>query len=74
MIHEWSQMRTDMYAQEKRIYGKILWVDDYPSNNRYIISLFESRNIHFDIALNTKQGIQLFKLHLYDAIITDMGR
>lgn len=54
--------------------NRILWVDDYPSNNETIIKLFEDRGIQFDIAITTRQGIELFKRELYDLVITDMGR
>lgn len=54
--------------------NRILWVDDYPGNNESVISLFEDKNVQFDIALTTKQGLELYKRELYDMIITDMGR
>lgn len=54
--------------------NRILWVDDYPINNESVISLFQDKNIYFDIALTTKQGLELYKEELYDLIITDMGR
>lgn len=54
--------------------NRILWVDDYPINNVSVISLFEDKNIQFDIALTTKQGLEFYKSELYDMIITDMGR
>lgn len=55
-------------------HNRILWVDDYPSNNSAIMHLFENRNVHFDIAITTQQGIERFKNQSYDIIITDMGR
>ncbi len=54
--------------------NRVLWVDDYPTNNESIINLFKAKNIQFDIALTTKQGLELYKRKLYDLIITDMGR
>lgn len=39
-----------------------------------VINLFEYENIFFDIALTTKQGLELFRNELYDIIVTDMGR
>ena len=61
---------TDKFRKEKRI----LWVDDYPSHNEGIISLFRSKNIEVDIAISTDHGVDLFEKNPYDAIITDMGR
>ena len=54
--------------------NRILWVDDYPINNESVVNLFEDKGIQFDIALTTKQGLELYKSELYDLIITDMGR
>jgi CheY-like chemotaxis protein len=58
----------------KNKYNRILWVDDFPSNNQLIIDFFENKNVRFDIAINTQQGINLLNDHKYDIIITDMGR
>lgn len=54
--------------------NRILWVDDYPINKESVVNLFEDKDIQFDIALTTKQGLELYKRELYDLIITDMGR
>lgn len=54
-------------------HNRVLWVDDYPSNNAQVIELFQDR-IHFDIAISTVQGIKLMAANQYDLIITDMGR
>lgn len=57
----------------RKKYKRILWVDDYPSNNASIISLFENK-IEFDIAISTTQGIKLLQDKNFDLIITDIGR
>lgn len=54
--------------------NRILWVDDYPGNNESIVNLFKDKDVQFDIALTTEQGLDLYKGELYDLIITDMGR
>jgi len=54
--------------------NKILWVDDYPANTESVREIFKNRNVYFDIALTTEQGLELFRRKLYDIIITDMGR
>lgn len=71
----------DEFPRHNNVIGKfkvkrnrILWVDDYPVNNDSVVSLFEDKDIQFDIALTTKQGLELYKNELYDLIITDMGR
>lgn len=69
-VPENTKLRKDNENRKNRI----LWVDDYPSNNEAVINLFEDRGIQFDIAITTRQGIELFKRESYDLIITDMGR
>ena len=54
--------------------NKVLWVDDYPSNNDNVIEYFSSQGIEFDLAINTIQGINLYNAYEYGLIITDMGR
>lgn len=49
-------------------------MDDYPINNRSVVTLLEDKDIRFDITITTKQGLELYKSELYDLIITDMGR
>ena len=68
--------RTENIFERKEISkrNKILWVDDYPSNNSAIMSLFEEKKVYFDIALTTEHGIRLFNNQSYDIIITDIGR
>ena len=68
--------QTDNLSNQRSKYNTILWVDDYPCNNEVIIDLFESKNVRFDIAINTEQGINFIidNENKYDLIITDMGR
>ncbi len=53
---------------------RILWVDDYPSNNEAIIDLLKHQGIEFDLAINTDQSLDLLSKNEYCAIISDMGR
>jgi CheY-like chemotaxis protein len=71
---EKPESKYDDWIKPKKIYKRILWVDDFPSNNEYVTHLFKSKNIKFDIAKNTERGLELFANNKYDLIITDMGR
>ncbi len=53
---------------------KILWVDDYPSNNDAIIDLYRQQGIEFDLALNTAQALDYLAKGEYDLVISDIGR
>jgi CheY-like chemotaxis protein len=54
--------------------NRVLWVDDRPKNNSYIISFLEERGISVDTALSTAEGIEKMRSRAYDVIISDMGR
>ena len=69
-----SDKQLSNFQASRNIFNRILWVDDYPSNNEQVISFFENMDIRFDLAINTTQGIKLFQENGYDLIITDMGR
>ena len=53
---------------------KILWVDDYPSNNDAIIDLYRQQGIEFDLALNTAHALDYLAKGEYDLVISDIGR
>jgi hypothetical protein len=57
-------------GQKKRI----LWVDDRPSNNRYLINAFSSLGIRITTALSTTDAINVLKQSSFDLVISDMGR
>ena len=54
--------------------GRILWVDDNPSNNLALMRQFENFGLSIDIAKNTNDATTLFKSNRYLLIISDMGR
>lgn len=53
---------------------RILWVDDNPKNNSFLVASFENRGARVEIALTTDEGIAMFRRSGYDAVISDMGR
>jgi CheY-like chemotaxis protein len=53
---------------------RILWVDDYPANNRYPRQILEEAGVRFDLALATSEAVELLEKRTYDLIISDMGR
>lgn len=52
----------------------ILWVDDRPDNNIYERGALELVGFKFELALTTKDALELFAHKKYVAIISDMGR
>lgn len=52
----------------------ILWIDDYPSNNAFLIDQFQKDGIEVKLALSTAEGLKDFSSTHYDMVITDLGR
>ncbi|MFG6462102.1 response regulator [Roseateles sp. DXS20W] len=62
-------------ATEARPRGKrVLWVDDRPRNNSFLVASLQDRGVQVDIALSTTEGLEALKQARYDAVISDMGR
>lgn len=53
---------------------RILWVDDRPKNNSFLVAYLEERGAKVDVALSTQEGIDKFKATPYDIVLSDMGR
>jgi CheY-like chemotaxis protein len=62
-------------ATEARPRGKrVLWVDDRPRNNSFLVASLQDRGVQVDIARSTTEGLEALKQARYDAVISDMGR
>jgi len=53
---------------------RILWVDDRPKNNSFLVAALEERGARVDIALSTDEAIAKIKKTPYDIVLSDMGR
>jgi len=60
--------------EQKPSSKRILWVDDRPKNNSFLVASLEDRGVHVDTALSTTEGLEALKNSRYDAVISDMGR
>jgi CheY-like chemotaxis protein len=58
----------------KPVERRVLWVDDYPSNNEAIIDLYSQQGVEFDLAINTTQALDFLAKEEYDLVISDIGR
>ena len=52
----------------------ILWVDDNPKNNGYLVQLLQDADLTVDLALSTADGLKRFNQGQYNFVISDMGR
>ena len=61
-------------APSTRALNRVLWVDDYPSNNAQLAATLKDRGTDVVIATSTAEALRLFHRGGIDAIISDMGR
>jgi len=54
--------------------NSVLWVDDNPKNNSYLISAINDNGYEVDLALSTADALKLIAKNRYRVIISDMGR
>lgn len=54
--------------------GRILWVDDHPSNNSYEKRFFEEHRISVHEAITSEDALRLLAMYDYHVLISDMGR
>jgi len=64
--------RTSTESQFSR--KRILWVDDEPKNNSYLVAGLTERGAMVDTALSTDEAVAKIKTVNYDIVISDMGR
>ena len=65
---------TTSASSDIKVIAKILWVDDYPSNNASIVAHLSDWGVDVTTALSTKEGLRKFNSGHYDAVLSDMGR
>lgn len=52
----------------------LLWADDRPKNNSFLVANLTDRGHRVDIALSTEDALGKLKRARYDAVISDMSR
>lgn len=62
--------------QRLQEFNRILWVDDNPKQNAYLIQSFQEQGIDVITALSTEEALRKFSRGSrgFDSVITDMGR
>jgi CheY-like chemotaxis protein len=53
---------------------QLIWVDDYPSNNAFLIEAMKDRGIDVTLSLSTEDAIKCITSKHFDFLITDLGR
>lgn len=62
------------FAEPSRSRKRILWVDDRPSNNSYLIATLEDRGASITNALSTSDALKKLAHESFDVVISDMAR
>lgn len=52
----------------------ILWVDDYPSNNAFLIDKFRTDGVEVDLSMTTADALRKLKQRPFNVLISDLGR
>lgn len=53
---------------------RILWVDDKPKHNSYLISTLKDRGVEVATTESTEEALQLLRASAFDIVISDMAR
>jgi CheY-like chemotaxis protein len=54
--------------------ARILWIDDYPENNRNERRMFRQLQADTDIARNSNEALEMLRCDFYDLVISDIAR
>jgi CheY-like chemotaxis protein len=69
-----SESHTEVVSEQTAQVESVLWVDDKPKNNSYLIQNLEGLGVKVTTALSTQDALSVFKSGRFQRIITDMGR
>lgn len=68
---EFKLTHTDRNTTQSK---RILWVDDKPRNNSFLIANLQEQGHVVETALSTDQSLSQLRAKHYDVVISDMGR
>jgi CheY-like chemotaxis protein len=72
-----SVLSSEPSIMEKALHDtvkSILWVDDNPRNNSFLIESLQSGGFEVVLAVSTADALAKFKAGRFDRVISDMGR
>lgn len=52
----------------------VLWVDDNPKNNSFLVQTLQEKGVEVDLALSSAEGLQQYRKGRYSVLLSDMGR
>jgi CheY-like chemotaxis protein len=72
-----NDTKNDINVDSKNYFednNKILWVDDFPSNNEFIVERLRKLGLQVDLSISTEDAIARFTAFDHKLIISDLGR
>lgn len=69
-----ADVEFEQPLKERPRTGRILWVDDHPSNNAFGIERLEKRGLDVRKELSTDAAMRALLEEEFDIVITDLGR
>ncbi|WP_437851743.1 TIR domain-containing protein [Sorangium sp. So ce363] len=72
VILESSTAKSPPTRSQDHTKKKVLWVDDYPTNNERLIKSYRILGVYFDLVIDNDQAIERLQTSNYDLVITDM--
>jgi CheY-like chemotaxis protein len=65
---------TERLSRTVEAFDSVLWVDDYPENNKSLIAAMQELGIEVQLSHSTADALEKLKTGNFGLIITDLGR
>ena len=69
-----SPAAAALSIEQPRSKKRVLWVDDRPKNNSFLVAAIEDKGAKVEIALSTDEALSKIQKEDFDIVISDMGR
>jgi len=66
--------QAEAHLNGRHFAGAVLWVDDQPKNNSFLVGQLTDKGVNVDLALSTSEGLRMFGDRTYAVVVSDMGR
>jgi CheY-like chemotaxis protein len=74
VVDETAGSERKLTESKQTTVNSVLWVDDNPRNNAFLIESLRDQGINVMTALSTEEGLAIFKSRKFDRVISDLVR
>lgn len=74
IVGETARLERELTESKRTTVNSVLWVDDSPKNNAFLIESLQDQSINVITALSTEDGLAKFKSRKFDRVISDLVR